>query len=61
VQAQAAAARLPLRPVRMIVQALYERPGLAGIIRSKQSCWLDAAIERIWFVVIAWHNLPDLF
>ena len=34
-QAQAAASRLPLRSVRMIVETLYQRPCLARVIGSK--------------------------
>src|SRR5438128_9014963 len=34
-QAKPATTRLPLRTVRMIVKSFNERPGFAGIIRSK--------------------------
>ena len=47
VQAQAAAARLPLRAVRMVPEALVELPRLAGVARLEERRRLDAAVQRV--------------
>ena len=59
-QAQPAAARLPLRPMRVIPESLDQRPRLAGIARHEQRRRLDAAIERVGLALAAGHDLPDL-
>jgi hypothetical protein len=47
--------------MRMIVQALHQRPRLAGICRFKKRRRFDAAIKRIRLIGMAQRNLPDLF
>src|SRR5665213_539941 len=44
-QDQPAAARLPVRPRRMIAQAGDVVPGLAGIVAAKQSRRLDTGVK----------------
>ena len=60
VQAQAAAARRPLRAVRVVPEARVERPRLAGVVRGEERRGLDAAIERVGLVVAARRDLPDV-
>src|SRR6185369_10851023 len=59
-QAKAAATRHPLRSVRMIEQASFQRPRRPGVRRLEQRCRLDAAVERVRVMRIV-DDLPDLF
>ena len=60
VQAEAAAARRPLRAVRVIPEARVERPGPAGVVRREERRGLHAAVERVGLVVAAGRDLPDV-
>ena len=46
--------------MRMIEQATFERPRLAGISRFEESRRLDAAVKRVAVVRIV-DDLPNLF
>src|SRR6185369_5877137 len=59
VQAQAAAARLPLPAVRVVEQALVQRPGLAGVIRAEQGRRLDTRVQSVRLLGAAGNDLPD--
>src|SRR5215467_7862365 len=61
VQAQAAAARLPLCPMWMIKQTPLERPRLARICRLEQCRWFNAAIQSIGLARMTLSDLPNLF
>src|SRR5688572_16635315 len=60
VQTQAAAAGLPLRPVRMIEKTFHQRPARACVVRSKKRGRFDAAEERVRLIRMPLFNLPDL-
>ena len=55
VQAQAAVARLPLRPRRVLAQACDVAPGLPAVIAAEQAGRLDAGIER----AVRGRQVPD--
>src|SRR5687768_6543947 len=46
--------------MRVIVKSFYQRPGLARIIRSKQSRRLYSAVKRFRLGGITGNDLPDL-
>ena len=60
VQAEAAAARLPLRPVRVVPQAVVQRPRLAAVVRREDRGRFDAAVERVGLRGARRNDLPDL-
>ena len=60
VQAQPAAARLPLRPLRMIPEPFDEVPRIARIGRLEQRRRLDAAVDRVRFRIASGDDLPDI-
>ena len=59
VEAEAAAARLPPRPVGVVPQPLHEGEGAAAVVAAEQGRRFDAGVEDVRLVDRARCQLPD--
>src|SRR4029077_5293915 len=53
-------ARFPAGPVRVVVEAPDEGPGLPGVARLEERGRLHAAVERVGLIGTSRSDLPDL-
>ncbi len=61
VQAQSARPRVPGSPVRVVVQAVIHRPGLAPVVRDEQCGWLGSRVKHAWLVLAPGGDIPHLY